>query len=114
MAALDVAADNLAATVDGHRGGGRHGHRPTACDVTSEASVNERVAALAGELGPPTVVCNVAGIGGFYNTVDMPTRAVGEDPGRQPDRSVPGVPGHAALTCSSTVGPSSMWPPTPR
>jgi len=71
VAALDVAADNLAATVDAIAG---EGGRATAyrCDVTSESSVNETVASLAGDLGAPTVVCNVAGIGGFFNTVDMP------------------------------------------
>jgi meso-butanediol dehydrogenase/(S,S)-butanediol dehydrogenase/diacetyl reductase len=72
VAALDVAADNLAATVKdiAEEGGTATGYP---CDVTSETSVNETVAALAAEVGPPTVVCNVAGIGGFYNTVDMPT-----------------------------------------
>jgi meso-butanediol dehydrogenase/(S,S)-butanediol dehydrogenase/diacetyl reductase len=72
VAALDVAADNLAATVKdiAEEGGSATGYP---CDVTSETSVNETIAALAGEVGPPTVVCNVAGIGGFYNTVDMPT-----------------------------------------
>jgi meso-butanediol dehydrogenase/(S,S)-butanediol dehydrogenase/diacetyl reductase len=71
VAALDVAADNLAATVDAIAG---EGGRATAyrCDVTSESWVNETVASLAGDLGAPTVVCNVAGIGGFFNTVDMP------------------------------------------
>ncbi len=73
VAALDVAADNLAATVKAisEGGGTATAYR---CDVTSETSVNETVAALADELGAPTVVCNVAGIGGFYNTVDMPTQ----------------------------------------
>ncbi len=71
VAALDVAADNLAATIDGisAEGGTAAAYR---CDVTSESSVAETVAALATELGAPSVVCNVAGIGGFYNTVDMP------------------------------------------
>jgi NAD(P)-dependent dehydrogenase (short-subunit alcohol dehydrogenase family) len=71
VAALDVVADTLATTVGTivAEGGVASGYR---CDVTSEASVGETVTALAGELGPPTVVCNVAGIGGFYNTVDMP------------------------------------------
>jgi NAD(P)-dependent dehydrogenase (short-subunit alcohol dehydrogenase family) len=34
--------------------------------------VDDTVASLAEQLGAPTVVCNVAGIGGFFNTVDMP------------------------------------------
>jgi len=71
VAALDVAADNLAATVDAivvDGGTARAFH----CDVTSESSVGDTVASLAEQLGAPAVVCNVAGIGGFFNTVDMP------------------------------------------
>ena len=72
MAALDVDADNLAVTVDAIVGGRRDRPPPTACDVTSESSVDETVASLAADSGPRRVVCNVAGIGGFFNTVDMP------------------------------------------
>jgi meso-butanediol dehydrogenase/(S,S)-butanediol dehydrogenase/diacetyl reductase len=74
VAALDVAADNLASTVARITEDGGTASAFT-CDVTSEASVAEAVAALGEGLGPPTVVCNVAGIGGFYNTVDMPTES---------------------------------------
>ena len=72
VAALDLAADNLASAVASIT---EDGGTATAynCDVTSETSVNKTVTALADELGAPTVVCNVAGIGGFYNTADMPT-----------------------------------------
>jgi meso-butanediol dehydrogenase/(S,S)-butanediol dehydrogenase/diacetyl reductase len=42
------------------------------CDVTSEESVNGAVAAVAADLGAPSVLCNIAGIGGFFHTVDMP------------------------------------------
>jgi meso-butanediol dehydrogenase / (S,S)-butanediol dehydrogenase / diacetyl reductase len=71
VAALDVAADNVAETVDSiaAKGGTAIGYT---CDVSSEASVNETVASLVDGLGPPTVVCNVAGIGGFYETAEMP------------------------------------------
>ncbi len=71
VAALDVAADNLADTVDAitAKGGTAIGYT---CDVTSEPSVSETVASAVDALGPPTVVCNVAGIGGFFNTVEMP------------------------------------------
>jgi len=71
VAALDVAADNLAATAGdiSAEGGTATAYR---CDVTSESSVAETVASLTADLGAPSVVCNVAGIGGFYNTVDMP------------------------------------------
>jgi NAD(P)-dependent dehydrogenase (short-subunit alcohol dehydrogenase family) len=71
VAALDVAEDNLAATVEAinAEGGTAAGY---VCDVTSESSVAAAVTALVEELGAPTVVCNVAGIGGFFNTVEMP------------------------------------------
>jgi NAD(P)-dependent dehydrogenase (short-subunit alcohol dehydrogenase family) len=71
VAALDVAADSLAGTVDAiaAKGGTAIGY---ACDVTSEDSVAEAVDSLVDGLGPPTVVCNVAGIGGFFNTAEMP------------------------------------------
>jgi len=42
------------------------------CDVTAEESVTTTVAAVVDRLGPPTVVCNVAGIGGFFNSHEMP------------------------------------------
>lgn len=71
VAALDVAEDNLAATVETIAADG-----DTAvgfvCDVTSESSVTDTVAALSERLGAPRVVCNVAGIGGFYHSADMP------------------------------------------
>lgn len=43
-----------------------------ACDVTSEESVAEAVAGVVRDLGAPRVVCNVAGIGGFFHTDQMP------------------------------------------
>ncbi len=67
------------------------------CDVTSESSVEpRRWRPSPADLGPPTVVCNVAGIGGFFNTAEMPLEPVAADPGRQPDRPVPGLPGRPA------------------
>jgi NAD(P)-dependent dehydrogenase (short-subunit alcohol dehydrogenase family) len=71
VAALDVATDNLAATVADITAEGGTAAAFT-CDVTSESSVGDAVAALVAELGDPTVVCNVAGIGGFFHTVEMP------------------------------------------
>lgn len=38
------------------------------CDVSDESQVNATVARIADELGRPTVVCNVAGIGRFSHT----------------------------------------------
>ncbi len=42
------------------------------CDVTDERQVARAVEAAADQLGRPSVLCNVAGVGGFYHTVDMP------------------------------------------
>ncbi len=71
VAVLDVAEEGLTATVGAivAEGGTAVGYR---CDVTSESSVAETVGGVVADLGDPTVVCNVAGIGGFFHTVDMP------------------------------------------
>jgi NAD(P)-dependent dehydrogenase (short-subunit alcohol dehydrogenase family) len=71
VAALDVAADNLAETVATITDGGGTALAYT-CDVTNEGAVANTVASLTHALGPPRVVCNVAGIGGFYRTEEMP------------------------------------------
>jgi NAD(P)-dependent dehydrogenase (short-subunit alcohol dehydrogenase family) len=71
VAALDVNEEGLATAVgDVVAEGGAAAAFP--CDVTSESAVGSAVEALVADLGPPTVVCNVAGIGGFFHTVDMP------------------------------------------
>ena len=71
VAAIDVMGDAVAETVAGiiAEGGTAVAY---SCDVTSEESVTSTVASIVTDLGPPTVVCNVAGIGGFYNSHDMP------------------------------------------
>ncbi len=71
VAVLDIVEDGAKETVAAIEadGGRAVGHR---CDVTSEGSVTDVVAAVVAELGPPTVVCNVAGIGGFFATAEMP------------------------------------------
>ena len=71
VAALDIAEEGLRSTVEQITAAGGRGTAIT-CDVTSEESVIAAVTATVEALGPPTVVCNVAGIGGFFNTVDMP------------------------------------------
>lgn len=70
VAALDVAADRLAATVESitAAGGTVAG---LACDVTDEGSVANVVEALVGQFGRPSVVANVAGVGGFYHSHEM-------------------------------------------
>lgn len=42
------------------------------CDVTDEAVVGRTVDRVADELGRPSILCNVAGVGGFFHTADMP------------------------------------------
>ncbi|MDA8341928.1 MAG: SDR family NAD(P)-dependent oxidoreductase [Actinomycetota bacterium] len=72
VAALDVNAAGLEETVAAIAADGRGTGVAHVCDVTSESSVGEVVSAVADSLGPPTVVCNVAGIGGFFHTAEMP------------------------------------------
>jgi NAD(P)-dependent dehydrogenase (short-subunit alcohol dehydrogenase family) len=43
---------------------------PYQCDVTDEDQVNATVSQVASDLGRPTVVCNVAGIGSFVHTTE--------------------------------------------
>ncbi len=112
VAALDVAADTVADTVADIEAEGWRA-AAYACDVTSESSVPETVASVADAFGPPTVVCNVAGIGGFFNTAEMPF-----DRWQQilaVNLTGPFLVCRATLPhLSSTAGRSSTWPPTPR
>jgi len=71
VAALDVAEDGVSATVASITSDGGTA-LAFGCDVTSESSVGRTVSELVDRLGPPRVVCNVAGIGGFYRTEEMP------------------------------------------
>ncbi len=74
VAALDVSHDAVATAVElinAAEGSGRGRAAAFQCDVTSEPSVGAAFAALVEQLGPPTVVCNVAGVGGFYHTAEM-------------------------------------------
>jgi NAD(P)-dependent dehydrogenase (short-subunit alcohol dehydrogenase family) len=71
VAAFDISAVAVADTVAGIVADGGTGVA-YACDVTSESSVTDSMASVVADLGPPRVVCNVAGIGGFFNTADMP------------------------------------------
>jgi NAD(P)-dependent dehydrogenase (short-subunit alcohol dehydrogenase family) len=41
------------------------------CDVADEGSVGRAFDRLVAELGPPEVVCNVAGVGGFHHTTEL-------------------------------------------
>ena len=70
VACLDLASEATGATAarivdEGGRAVG------ITCDVSSPQSVTDAVGAAVDELGPPDVVCNIAGIGRFYHSVDM-------------------------------------------
>ncbi len=71
VACLDVVADNLDETVEALSilGGKAVAYR---CDVTDETVVHDTVAEVASALGRPDVLCNVAGIGTFAHTAEMP------------------------------------------
>ena len=71
VACLDVLGDELEQTVEALSilGGSAFAY---VCDVTDEHAVGRTVDRVADTLGRPAVLCNVAGIGGFYHTADMP------------------------------------------
>ena len=94
VACVDVVADNVAATVDGHRR--RRRLRLHLRRQRLVGSVEATVADATEAFGQIDVLCNVAGIGGFANSHDV-------DPGQftthgrgQPQRHVLHVPGRAA------------------
>jgi NAD(P)-dependent dehydrogenase (short-subunit alcohol dehydrogenase family) len=43
-----------------------------ACNVADPASVKATVAAVASDLGAPNVLCNIAGVGNFAHTTELP------------------------------------------
>jgi NAD(P)-dependent dehydrogenase (short-subunit alcohol dehydrogenase family) len=70
---LDVAAERLDAVVaeigtEAAAAGGRAA--AYRCDITDEDQVAATVAGIGSDLGPVTVVCNVAGVGGFAHTTE--------------------------------------------
>jgi NAD(P)-dependent dehydrogenase (short-subunit alcohol dehydrogenase family) len=71
VACLDVMAEGLEETVDalGVLGGRALAQR---CDVTTESDVRQAVKRAHDDLGRPDVLCNVAGIGTFAHTTEMP------------------------------------------
>jgi NAD(P)-dependent dehydrogenase (short-subunit alcohol dehydrogenase family) len=68
VACLDIAPDALETVVGEIEAAGTGRAFAVRCDVTDETSVSHAVARAAGELGPATVVCNIAGTGGFART----------------------------------------------
>ena len=71
VACLDVVPDNLDETAEALA---VLGAKATVyrCDVTDEQQVRDTVNDVAGSLGRPDVLCNVAGIGTFAHTAEMP------------------------------------------
>jgi NAD(P)-dependent dehydrogenase (short-subunit alcohol dehydrogenase family) len=71
VACLDVADGGLKETVESiHASGGTaEAYR---CDVSDESAVLETVAGATTALGRVSILCNVAGIGAFSHTADMP------------------------------------------
>ena len=71
VACLDVVEEGLKETVESivARGATAVAYR---CDVTDEAGVIDTVDQVATALGRPSVLCNVAGIGAFSHTAEMP------------------------------------------
>jgi NAD(P)-dependent dehydrogenase (short-subunit alcohol dehydrogenase family) len=69
VACLDLAAEQLEEAVKGlvSEGARACAYR---CDVTQEPDVNATVDRVVSELGRPSVLCNVAGIGTFAHTID--------------------------------------------
>lgn len=70
VACFDVVADGLQSTVDALDVLGARALAQR-CDVTGEADVNRGVEKVVNSLGPPHVLCNVAGVGTFAHTTEM-------------------------------------------
>ncbi len=72
VACLDVVAENVDAVVASITAAPSAGRALAyRCDVTDERSVEAAVDQAATALGPITVVCNVAGVGGFSHTTEQ-------------------------------------------
>lgn len=71
VAALDVNDAGAQETVRSFPAGGATG-KAYRCDVTDPAGVDEVVAAVAADLGAPSICCNIAGIGKFARSEEQP------------------------------------------
>lgn len=69
VACLDIDTEGAEKTAGAIRDAGSTAWA-TRCDVGDETSVRDAVGAGVAELGPPDVVCNVAGIGRFRHTTE--------------------------------------------
>ncbi len=74
VACLDVLEDAVGETAEHINAAAKAADGPAGravairCDVTDPTSVTDAFQRAVDELGPPTVVCNVAGVGGFVKT----------------------------------------------
>ncbi len=78
VACLDLSEEGLSETLSGisDASAGDYGEASKRllairCDVSDERSVSEAVESARAQLGRPSVVCNVAGIGGFDNSTEL-------------------------------------------
>lgn len=71
VACLDVSETALAEVVSGISASGGSATAVT-CDVSDVDQVRSAVATAVAEFGPTDVLCNVAGIGRYYNSTEMP------------------------------------------
>jgi NAD(P)-dependent dehydrogenase (short-subunit alcohol dehydrogenase family) len=71
VACLDVNNDAAEDTANAIRGSGSKA-QSYLCDVSDPSSVSSAVSALAGDLGAPNVLCNIAGIGRFAHSTEQP------------------------------------------
>jgi len=71
VACLDVNIEAAEATATTIRDAGGQA-RSYRCDVSNADSVKATVTAVADDLGPPNVLCNIAGIGRFAHSAEQP------------------------------------------
>jgi NAD(P)-dependent dehydrogenase (short-subunit alcohol dehydrogenase family) len=71
VACLDVNIDAAESTASAIRESGSKA-QSYRCDVSDPGSVKAAVEELAGEFGPPNVLCNIAGIGRFAHSAEQP------------------------------------------
>ncbi|HYA69068.1 MAG TPA: SDR family NAD(P)-dependent oxidoreductase [Acidimicrobiales bacterium] len=71
VACLDVTGEGVEDTASGLRAAGATA-KAYRCDVTDETEVGRAVDEVVSTLGPPNVLCNVAGIGWFAHAHEMP------------------------------------------
>ena len=70
VACLDVSAEGAEKAASEISGQGPKA-AGIACDVSNPSSVRQAIEAAADQLGEPDILCNIAGIGRFYNTLDL-------------------------------------------